>query len=57
VKRDDARPGGSAAAPARADDTPSEDEPVVIGALFLSMCLLIVIGAAWVVMFWTMLGR
>lgn len=33
------------------------EEPVVTGALFLSMVLLMLIAGAWVVMFITMIGR
>jgi hypothetical protein len=38
-----------------ADD--EHDEPVVTGALFLSMVMLILIVGAWAVMFWTLLER
>ncbi len=34
-----------------------EEEPVVTGALFLCMVMLILIGGAWVLMFHLMLGR
>jgi hypothetical protein len=34
-----------------------EEEPVVTGALFLSMVMLMLIAGAWVVMFLTLLDR
>lgn len=34
-----------------------EEEPVLIGALFLCMVMLILIAGAWVVMFRLLLGR
>lgn len=34
-----------------------EEEPVVIGTLFLSMLLLIGIMGAWIVIYWMMLNR
>jgi hypothetical protein len=34
-----------------------EEEPVVTGALFLSMVMLILIAGAWAVMFFTLVER
>ena len=34
-----------------------EEEPVVIGTLFLSMLLLIGIVGAWIVIYWMLLNR
>jgi hypothetical protein len=34
-----------------------EEEPVVIGALFLCMVMLLLIAGAWAVMFHTLAGR
>ena len=34
-----------------------DDEPIVVGALFLSMVMLVLIAGAWAVMFWTMVDR
>jgi hypothetical protein len=34
-----------------------EQEPVVIGALFLCMVMLVLIAGAWAVMFHTLAGR
>jgi hypothetical protein len=36
--------------------TPDE-EPVVTGALFLSMVMLMLIAGAWIVMFWRLVER
>ena len=38
-------------------DTGKDDEPIVVGALFLSMVMLVLIAGAWAVMFWTMVDR
>ncbi|HSL70616.1 MAG TPA: hypothetical protein VK864_10275 [Longimicrobiales bacterium] len=34
-----------------------EEEPVVIGTLFLSMLLLIGVAGAWIVIYWMLLNR
>jgi hypothetical protein len=34
-----------------------EEEPVVTGALFLCMVMLMLIAGAWAVMFWTLIER
>ena len=34
-----------------------EEEPVVTGALFLSMVMLMLIAGAWIVMFWRLVER
>lgn len=34
-----------------------EEEPTVIGALFLSMIMLILIAGGWAVMFWRLVER
>jgi hypothetical protein len=50
-------------APATGSTSPREtelaedEEPIVVGALFLSMVMLILIAGAWAVMFVTLLGR
>jgi hypothetical protein len=41
----------------RETDIAPEEEPVVTGALFLSMIMLMMIAGAWLVMFRTLLGR
>jgi len=38
-------------------DTGKDEEPIVVGALFLSMVMLVLIAGAWAVMFWTMVDR
>ena len=35
----------------------AEEEPVVTGALFLSMVMLMLIAGAWIVMFWRLVER
>jgi hypothetical protein len=42
--------------PSDTDMTP-EEEPVVTGALFLSMVMLMLIAGAWIVMFWRLVER
>lgn len=54
VERQDRAPGSP---PPRDAETETVEEPVVVGALFLSMVLLILVAGAWIVMFWTLLGR
>jgi hypothetical protein len=54
-RRDRAPVTGSASA--RDTEMSSEEEPVVIGALFLCIVMLILIGGAWVVMFNTLTER
>lgn len=50
-------------APATGSSRPSdtemapEEEPVVTGALFLSMVMLMLIAGAWIVMFWRLVER
>ena len=50
-------------APATGSSRPSdtemrpEEEPVVTGALFLSMVMLMLIAGAWIVMFWRLIER
>jgi hypothetical protein len=50
-------------APATGSPRPSEteispeEEPVVTGALFLSMVMLMLIAGAWIVMFWRLVER
>lgn len=50
-------------APATGSTSPREteiakdEEPLVVGALFLSMVMLILIAGAWAVMFWTLVER
>ena len=34
-----------------------EEEPVVTGALFLSMVMLMLMAGAWIVMFWRLVER
>ena len=41
----------------RETEIAKEEEPLVVGALFLSMVMLILIAGAWAVMFWTMVER
>ena len=41
----------------RGTEIATEEEPLVVGALFLSMVMLILIAGAWAVMFWTMVER
>jgi hypothetical protein len=41
----------------RDSGTAPEEEPVVTGALFLSMVMLILIAGAWAVMFVTLMER
>ena len=38
-------------------DPGKDEEPIVVGALFLSMVMLVLIAGAWAVMFWTMVDR
>jgi hypothetical protein len=42
---------------ARDTEMAPDEEPVVTGALFLSMVMLMLIAGAWVVMFRTLAGR
>ena len=51
------RAPATGSAPRRETETVKEEEPVVVGALFLSMVMLILIAGAWVVMFWTLVER
>lgn len=51
------RAPATGSAPPRETETVKEEEPVVVGALFLSMVMLILIAGAWVVMFWTLVER
>jgi hypothetical protein len=41
----------------RETETTKEEEPVVTGALFLCMVMLVLIAGAWVVMFMTLVER
>ena len=50
-----APPTGSSQ-PSDTEMTP-EEEPVVTGALFLSMVMLMLIAGAWIVMFWRLIER
>jgi hypothetical protein len=34
-----------------------EEEPVTTGTLFLTMVILMIIAAVWVIMYWQLLGR
>jgi hypothetical protein len=56
VSADDRAPATGSSSPRDTEIAP-EEEPVVTGALFLSMVMLILIAGAWAVMFWTLLGR
>jgi hypothetical protein len=49
-------PATGSADPRDTEITP-EEEPVVTGALFLSMVMLMMIAGAWIIMFRTLLGR
>lgn len=57
--KDDPRPDTPATGSTAPGDTriAPEEEPVVTGALFLSMVMLMLIAGAWVVMFLTLLER
>jgi hypothetical protein len=49
-------PATGSASP-RETEMAKDEEPVVVGALFLSMVMLILIAGAWAVMFWTLVER
>ena len=55
-ERRDRGPATGSASPRDTEISP-EEEPVVTGALFLCIVMLILIGGAWVVMFNTLAGR
>lgn len=38
-------------------ELPPEEEPVTTGTLFLTMVILMVIAAVWVIMYWHLVGR
>jgi hypothetical protein len=52
---DDRRPPATGAP--RDPGPAQEEEPLVVGALFLSMVMLILIAGAWAVMFYTLVER
>jgi hypothetical protein len=54
---DDRRVPATGSSSPRDTKTASEEEPVVTGALFLSMVLLILVAGAWIVMFRMLLER
>lgn len=49
-------PATGSSRPSDTEMTP-EEEPVVTGALFLSMVMLMLIAGAWIVMFWRLIER
>jgi len=49
-------PATGSSRPSDTEMTP-EEEPVVTGALFLSMVMLMLIAGAWIVMFWRLTER
>jgi hypothetical protein len=49
-------PATGSTRPFETEVTP-EEEPVVTGALFLSMVMLMLIAGAWIVMFWRLVER
>lgn len=49
-------PATGSSRPSETEMTP-EEEPVVTGALFLSMVMLMLIAGAWIVMFWRLVER
>lgn len=49
-------PATGAADPARTEMAP-EEEPVTTGTLFLTMIMLMIIGAVWVIMYIMLLDR
>ena len=53
---DDRAPATGSPSPRDTERTPAE-EPVVTGALFLSMVMLMLIAGAWIVMFLKLVNR
>jgi hypothetical protein len=54
---DRSRAPATGSADPRATEIAPGEEPVVTGALFLSLVMLILIAGAWVVMFWRLIDR
>jgi hypothetical protein len=51
------RAPATASPSSRDTEVSPEEEPVVTGALFLSMVMLMLIAGAWIVMFRTLMNR
>ena len=56
VRSPNAAPATGTADPAKTELAPGE-EPVTTGTLFLTMIILMIIGAVWVIIYWRLIGE
>lgn len=56
VRSPNVAPATGTADPAKTELAPGE-EPVTTGTLFLTMIILMIIGAVWVIIYWRLIGQ